>query len=555
MDKKPRIRPRLDGLLRNEDGVMAVVFAMCLPVFLVCAALAIDMGYAYWKRNIVQVDASVSALAGAGIAMDDGKVDIDGTITYTLIDKAPADGAPDSDDSDADGVIDGAVILIEALAYAEKTIVGEDILAAVDVLPGNWEPTTRVFTRAGTWDAVTLMFTTDPAAYDTATGIWTPVADPIVPLNAVMTTTRRADDGPNNNPLPLFLAAAVGMPEVNINTSAIATIDVGDPIALTGCITALNDEDPPKEATFYINGTALVEAPGCDINVYSEAICALDAKGNPDLTVLDANLGGAINVGGIACETANVNIDPTPTDYYDKFVEDPYGYLQPLASCLGEVTEYCNLNLVTTGGACTAATAVEQNFTLAVDEVFTLPNGEYCGGFRISGASGSKVIFDGIYVIRFGELDVASSVAMESTEALALSGGVGFYLMDGARVNLHGSPGGSAAIGLQAQMYGPLKDFVFFEDPYNDIEPFSHSLRGTPLGAIDGIMFFQESDVEFKGTADALFPLTPGDGCTILIADEIYFNGTTQFSADMGGCAARDIPDAALGEMALRLRN
>ena len=68
MDKKPRIRPRLDGLLRNEDGVMAVVFAMCLPVFLVCAALAIDMGYAYWKRNIVQVDASVSALAGSSCA-------------------------------------------------------------------------------------------------------------------------------------------------------------------------------------------------------------------------------------------------------------------------------------------------------------------------------------------------------------------------------------------------------------------------------------------------------------------------------------------------------
>ena len=153
MGKKIEYRPGLRGFLRNEDGIMAVVFALLLPVFLVIAALAIDMGYAYWKRNIVQVDASVSALAGAGIAMDDGVVTVDGTISYTLIDK-DGDGVPDSDDSDADGVIDGNVILIEALAYAEKTIAGEDILATVDVLPGHWDPVPRVFTRAGTWDPV-----------------------------------------------------------------------------------------------------------------------------------------------------------------------------------------------------------------------------------------------------------------------------------------------------------------------------------------------------------------------------------------------------------------
>ena len=60
------------GFLGNEDGIMAVIFAMLLPVFLVIAALAIDMGYAYQKRNMVQVDASASSLAGAGTLMDDG---------------------------------------------------------------------------------------------------------------------------------------------------------------------------------------------------------------------------------------------------------------------------------------------------------------------------------------------------------------------------------------------------------------------------------------------------------------------------------------------------
>ena len=49
-------------------------------------------------------------------------------------------------------MVDGAVILNAALAYAEKTIAGEDVLDVVDVLAGNWEPTTRIFTRAGLQD-------------------------------------------------------------------------------------------------------------------------------------------------------------------------------------------------------------------------------------------------------------------------------------------------------------------------------------------------------------------------------------------------------------------
>ena len=121
---------------------------------------------------------------------------------------------------------------------------------------------------------------------------------------------------------------------------------------------------------------------------------------------------------------------------------------------------------------------------------------------------------------------------------------------------MHGGPG-AEGIGLVAQDSGPLKDFIFFEDPNSTLEGLpgnpDHSLRGTPLGAFSGILFFQNSDVEFKGTADALLGLA-GDGCTILISDEIYFNGTTQFYADASGCGG-DFPPQGLGELTLRLRN
>jgi hypothetical protein len=153
-------------------------------------------------------------------------------------------------------------------------------------------------------------------------------------------------------------------------------------------------------------------------------------------------------------------------------------------------------------------------------------------------------------VINYGEFDIASSVAMQSIGA-----GSGFYMMNGAYVNMHGSPGGSASVGLYAQDSGPLKDFIFFEDPNSTVEdPNDHSLRGTPLGAFEGILFFQNSDVEFKGTADALLGVDPDGGCSILIADEIYFNGTTQFFSDLSGCGG-DFPPIGLGELVLRLRN
>ncbi len=41
----PELRAKLDGFLRNEDGISAVIFAICLPVLLATAALTIDLGY------------------------------------------------------------------------------------------------------------------------------------------------------------------------------------------------------------------------------------------------------------------------------------------------------------------------------------------------------------------------------------------------------------------------------------------------------------------------------------------------------------------------------
>ena len=55
---------KIKGMLHDESGVIAIIFAICIPLFVGLAALAIDMAYGYKVRNTVQVAASAAALAG-----------------------------------------------------------------------------------------------------------------------------------------------------------------------------------------------------------------------------------------------------------------------------------------------------------------------------------------------------------------------------------------------------------------------------------------------------------------------------------------------------------
>ena len=93
----------------------------------------------------------------------------------------------------------------------------------------------------------------------------------------------------------------------------------------------------------------------------------------------------------------------------------------------------------------------------------------FCEGIKIrppSGSGAGEVVFAGNIVISGGELDIAAQVAISSPNS-----GVGFYLMDAARLNMVGGAGGPpGGIGLVAQEYGPLKNFVFFEDPNSTLE-------------------------------------------------------------------------------------
>lgn len=446
-------------LWRDCRGAFAPMTVLSLSALLGFAALAIDMGFNYYSRNKLQVAADAAALAGA---------------------------------SQLEFLPDQSAVVLEAIAYADKNLDFDEygeVLAAADVVVGNWDTDTRTFTAAMT------------------------------PLNAVMITTRRQESA--GNAVPAFLGGIVGFSSYDISARAIATYGQGDDLFPGGCIVATS---PDEEDAFYIFGTADITATACSIEVASEAECAVHAHGTPTITQVTGDGSEGISVSGTYCQQGTVDIDPPPTENAGKVGEDPYRNSDP-----------CN-----DGGSAWSKCSAPCDFTnFTLSGGGTLSPGVYCGGIRLTG-NGTVTLGSGDYIIREGALDVGANIALDG------SSGVGFYLQGpGSTVDF----GGTSDVTLVAQndTGSPLDGFIFFEDQSKNPKE-AHTLRGTNGGSYEGVLYFS-GDVELKGTADG--GLAESD-CTVLIASTLYFNGTTGLAAD-STCSSFDGPPAGVGDLVVRL--
>ncbi|WP_193370768.1 pilus assembly protein TadG-related protein [Pelagibius marinus] len=442
----------LRELWHDREGAFAPIASLIMVGLLGFAALAIDMGYNYYNRNKLQVAADSSALAGA-------------SQLQSLV-----------EDGDSQPIID------EARAYAENNMPAAQygtVLAAADIVPGNWDPDTRTFTAT----------VSDPSDY-----------------NAVQTTTRREDTV--GNPVPAFLGGIFGFDNYDIVTSAIATEAQNGNMTPSGCLMATSETE---EEAFHIFGTADISTTDCNIEVASEAECAFYANGNPTITTITDPDGDApqINIAGTYCEKGSVGIDTSGVNEDANVGEDPYEDVDP---CDG----WALCQQARDPNYCDNAEPAYINASFEGDG--SPPSGVYCGGITFTGNGTAN--FDGDYIIKEGALDIGGNITVDG------SSGVGFYLMGtGSVINFKGE----SDLTLVAQSSGsPLDGFIFYEEDKDPKE--SHTLRGTTGGGYDGLLYF-DGDVEFKGTADSLLTTYVSD-CTVLIANTIYFNGTTGLTAD-----------------------
>lgn len=386
--------------------------------------------------------------------------------------------------------IDAAEAL--ALAYAEKNTPAADygnIMDNNDVVFGQWNLATRVFTA----DAE--------------------------PFDAVRATANRTED--HDNSLTTFFAQFLDILNFDVQANAIAIAQLGE--GLSSCMTSLNEDD---EDAFLIIGTAGITAAGCDITINSDHSCAMQATGTPTITVVNVDNPGAINVVGEYCETGHVSITPTPLD--DQSPDpDPFQHLDTYAELF--VTD------PTTGMTCDFT-----NYTTT--DSANLSPGVYCGGITATG-SGTLSFNTGNYVIKDGVFDIGGNIAI-----MSLPGGTGFFLTG---TDTYLNIKGTAALGLKAQDSGPLEGFVFYQDTDTTRTPAGETnyLRGTSEGGIDGVVYFANSGIEFKGIASSGLATTD---CSVYIADTFFFNGTTDLFIDQT-CTAGGFTVPAMGIWTYRL--
>ncbi|MEM7222373.1 MAG: pilus assembly protein TadG-related protein [Pseudomonadota bacterium] len=170
--------------LREQKGAVAIWFALCLLVFVPLMALAIDMPYGMFERARLQTAASSSALAAVTDLVDE---DEDGTaddLTYVEA------GVALAYKSVGEGY---GAILGDCGTYNFGTDTVVSAKACADIVPGHWDNVLGTFSATLTEGQE---------------------------LNAVQVITHRGNSV--SNPLATFLAGAVGLEDLEINTSAVA---------------------------------------------------------------------------------------------------------------------------------------------------------------------------------------------------------------------------------------------------------------------------------------------------------------------------------------------
>ncbi|MFQ5973898.1 MAG: pilus assembly protein TadG-related protein [Alphaproteobacteria bacterium] len=178
---------RLVQLLKDRDGGIVVIVAGCLTLIVAFTALAIDMSYAYYLDNRLQIAADSSALAGVSQLAD----------------------------TNGDGIPDNQAYTEAAIEYAYKNMAEVGHGTIIDPACGTYDPVTNSVSgasdcddvKAGIWDSATRSFTP-----------WNPPSGKT--LNAVRVRTHRAQA--TGNPFSTYFAAVLGLQQMDINSYAIA---------------------------------------------------------------------------------------------------------------------------------------------------------------------------------------------------------------------------------------------------------------------------------------------------------------------------------------------
>jgi hypothetical protein len=148
--------------------------------------------------------------------------------------------------------------------------------------------------------------------------------------------------------------------------------------------------------------------------------------------------------------------------------------------------------------------------------------GTYCGGLTLQG---TVTLNSGVYVINGGTLKINAGANITGA-------GVNFYLTNGATLDM----AGNATVNLTAPTSGDYSGLVFYGDRTQSNA--LNTINGDSSSIITGAIYFPSQEVRFLGN------FAGANGCTQVVADTIYYTGSSTFRTNCAntGMATIEVP-------------
>ena len=407
---------------KSESGQVMVLAAGAMILIIGVAALAVDLGFLYATRRNMQTAADAAAIAGSNALERQC-----GTTADCTCDSVKACSAAGTDVAQLNG------ISASAPNSPTITVATATTRPANDPNPGN-----------GTFVQATVSET-----------------------------------------VPTFFMRALGIPTVNITTTAIAGFAPVGP-----CVTATA---PTQAASISLSGSGSINA-SCGV---------IDESSNSD--GLNLSGGASINAGSVGLVATSWssgdqgNVTPTPSTG-TSIPPNPYANLVPPPPC--------SANGGCTGATCNNLTVSNPNNGYSVSSTPPGPisPGVYCGGINVSGNGTVLKLNPGVYILTNQHANMVSGGgSMQGT-------GVTFYnTYTGAVNNYRGITfSGGASTNLAAPTSGAYSGVLFYQDPSivatGNSANGSSITGGTTSATLTGALYFPTTMLTFSGGASATAP-------------------------------------------------
>lgn len=271
-----------------------------------------------------------------------------------------------------------------------------------------------------------------------------------------------------------FFTALFSRTPVTVRSRAVATYTIQAPACMLGL-----DKQAPNAVQFWGNADANFES--CNIISDSIASNAFSVGGSARVTAPCVDTVG----GDLIQATLNLTSCPTVTTNAP-YVPDPYA----------------NVPSPSVSGPCASGPSNG-----------ALSPGRFCGGLTFQN---SVTLAPGVYIIDGGTLRFNANAVVNGT-------GVTFYLTNGATLDMNGG----AQVNLRAPASGDYSGLVFYGDRTQP--SVVNRINGNSSSQITGAIYFPSQEVDFLGN------FSGSNGCTQVVADKIYYTGSSTFNTDCTG--------------------